>query len=92
MKRRNEIQVISLPTERAPGMIVLSNQRLCSLNVRSGTNLNLVPERGRRVVVLDTCAQVRPPYSPRKRGCRAVKLTGMPFCRDKTAQEREAYR
>jgi len=52
MKRWNDIQVISLLTERAPGMIVLSNQRLCSLNVRSGTNLNLVPERGKRVAVL----------------------------------------
>jgi hypothetical protein len=52
MKRWNDIQVTSLLTERAPGMIVLSNQRLCSLNVRSGTNLNVVPERGKRVAVL----------------------------------------
>jgi len=48
MKRWNDIQVTSLLTERAPGMIVLSNQGLCSLNVRSGTNLNAVPEKGRR--------------------------------------------
>lgn len=47
MKRWNDIQVISLLTERAPGMIVVSNQGLCSLNVRSGINLNAVPEKGR---------------------------------------------
>jgi hypothetical protein len=46
MKSWNDIQVTSLLTERAPGMIVVSNQGLCSLNVRSGTNLNAVPEKG----------------------------------------------
>ena len=45
MKTWNDIQVTSLLTERAPGMIVVSNQGLCSLNVRSGTNLNAVPEK-----------------------------------------------
>lgn len=79
----------SLLAERAPGMIVLSKQRPCSLNVRSGTNLNLVPERGRRVVVLDTCAQVRPTHSPRKRGCCAGEPTWMPFLSEKKVQERE---
>jgi len=42
MKRWNGIQVTSLLTERASGMIVVSNQGLCSLNVRRGTNLDAV--------------------------------------------------
>lgn len=42
MKRWNDIQVTSLLTERAPGIIVVLNQGLCSLNVRRGTTLNAV--------------------------------------------------
>ena len=46
MKRWNGIQVTSLLTERALGTIIFSDEGLCSLNVRSGTNLNAVPEKG----------------------------------------------
>ena len=42
MKRWNGIQVTSLLTERAPGMIAGSNQGLCSLNVRRETNLDTI--------------------------------------------------
>jgi hypothetical protein len=42
MRRGNGTQVDFLLTERALGMIIVSSQGLCSLNVRSGTNLNAV--------------------------------------------------
>lgn len=78
MKRWNDIQVTSLLTERAPGMIVVSNQGLCSLNVRSGTNLNAVPEKGQEG------SSARP--------IRAGKPTWILFFGEKGVQEMEGYR
>ncbi len=78
MKRWNGIQVTSLLTERAPGMIVVSNQGLCSLNVHSGTNLNAVPEKGQE--------------SSGARPMRAGELTWIPFFEEKGVQEMEGYR
>ena len=43
MREWSDTSVASLLTERALGTIVISNQGLCSLNVRGGTDRSITP-------------------------------------------------